>query len=377
MGKKIIYLDNAATMPVYKEVVREMEKFYSMEYGNPSSIHEMGEKAQEAVNEARKKLALEINAKIHEVIFTSGSTESNNLAFFGLAQSILGKKKKKIIISVIEHSSIFEICDALKKEGFQIIEIPVNKEGILNISRLEKEIDDSVLLVSVIHVNNEIGVIQDIEKIGEVCKSKDVIFHTDCAQSFGKIKIDVEKMGIDLLSAGAHKIGGPKGIGFLYIRSGIELEPLIYGGGQERGLRGGTENVPGIIGFRKALDLIKKIDQIKIRKIRDYFFYEIEKIGGKINGSKDKRIYNNVNVSFSGVDGNSLVIFLSQKGIMCSAGSACDSKKQKESKVLREIGLNKKDILGSLRFGLDENITKRGIDFVVSEIKKSSRITQR
>lgn len=366
---KIIYLDNAATMPVYKEVVNEMKKFHLMEYGNPSSTHEMGEKAQKVVNEARKKLALEINAKIHEVILTSGSTESNNLAFFGLARSMLGKKK--IIISTIEHSCIFEICDALKKDGFQIIEIPVDKEGILNIPRLEKEIDDSVLLVSIIHVNNEIGVIQDIEKIGEICKSKDVIFHSDCAQSFGKIKMDVQKMGIDLLSAGAHKIGGPKGIGFLYISSGIELEPLIYGGGQERGLRGGTENVPGIIGFGKALDLVKKVDQIKTRKMRDYFFDEIEKIGGKINGSKDKRIYNNVNVSFSGIDAEQLVIYLSQKGIMCSAGSSCDTKKQKESKVLREIGLSDKEMRGSVRMTLSERITKKDIDFVVSEIRKA------
>ncbi len=369
MTKKEIYLDSAATTSVSKEVVSEMDKFYLENYGNPSSTHELGERAQKAVNDSREKIAKEIGAKAWEIIFTSGTTESNNLAFFGLAKKY--KNKKKIIISSIEHSSIFEICDVLKREGYEIVEIPVDSRGFLNLARLESEIDDETLLVSTIHANNEIGVVQDFEKIGKMCKSKDVIFHSDCAQSFGKEKIEVNKMNLDMVSAGAHKIGGPKGVGFLYLRVGIEIEPLIFGGGQERGLRGGTENVPGIVGFSKALELAKKIDKDKTIKLRNYFISSLEEIGGKINGSKDKRIYNNINVSFSGIDGESLVAFLSNKGIYVSAGSACDSKKQKESKVLRALGLNDSERKGAIRISLDESISKKDVDCAVSEIKKS------
>ena len=370
MKRKIIYLDNAATTPVYKEVIEEMKKFYSEEYGNPSSLHALGEKSLEAMNSTREKLAKEINCKPWEIIFTSGTTESNNIAFFGLARSELGKKRKKIIISAIEHSSIFSICNALKKEGFEIKEIPVDKEGIADTNKLNNEVDDNTLLVSIMHVNNEIGVIQDIEKIGKLCKEKGVLFHSDCAQSFGKLNIDVKKMNIDSLSAGAHKIGGPKGIGILYICDSLVISPLIYGGGQERGLRGGTENVPAIIGFAVALDIAKKIDKNKVRKLRDYFISSLEKLGGRINGTREKRIFNNVNVSFHGIDADSLVIFLSERGIMCSSGSACESKKQKESKVLKAIGLNEKERRASVRFSLNENITKKEIYYVVSEVKK-------
>jgi len=366
---KEIYLDNAATAPVYKEVVSEMNKYYLNEYGNPSSQHEIGERAEKAVLESRKKIASEINAKPWEIIFTSGTTEGNNMAFFGLAKK--SKNKKKIIISSIEHSSIFEICDVLKREGYDIIEIPVDSRGFLILERLETEIDDETLLVSIMHANNEIGVIQDLDAIGKVCKSKDVLFHSDCAQSLGKEKIDVNKMNIDLLSAGAHKIGGPKGVGLLFVRAGVEIEPLIYGGGQERGLRGGTENVPSIAGFAKTLDVAKKIDKNKIRKLRDYFISSLEEIGGKINGSKEKRIYNNINVSFSGIDAENLTAFLSNKGIYVSAGSACNSKKQKESKVLKAVGLNEKEIKGSIRISLSESISKKDVDYAVSEIKKS------
>ena len=369
MVKKKIYLDNAATTPVYKGVVKEMNKYYLERYGNPSSTHEFGEIALKAIQESRKKIASEIGAKPWEIIFTSGTTESNNMAFFGLAGE--NKKKKKIIISSIEHSSIFEICDILARNGYNVTEIPVNSEGILDIKSLEKEIYYNTLLVSIMHVNNEIGVIQDIERIGEICNKKGVLFHSDCAQSFGKLKIDVKKMNVDLLSAGAHKIGGPKGIGFLYIRDSLKIEPLIYGGGQERNLRGGTENVPGIAGFAKALEIVKGIDTKKIEKSRHYFISKLEELGGRVNGSKKDRIYNNINVSLSGIDGESLVIFLSLKGIYVSAGSACDSKKQKESKVLKAIGLNERERKGAVRISLNEDISRKDIDYVVEEIRKN------
>ena len=366
--RKIIYLDNASTTQVSKEVIKEINRFDLNEYGNPSSIHEFGERALKAMNSARKTLASEINCKPWEIVFTSGSTESNNLAFFGLSRSELGKKKKKIIISAIEHSSIFEICNVLKKEGFKITEIPVDNMGLLNIDMLKKEIDKNTLLVSIIHVNNEIGIIQDIEPIGKICKERGVIFHSDCAQSFGKIKIDVNKIGINLLTASAHKIRGSKGIGFLYLKGRVKINPIIYGGGQERGLRGGTENVSGIIGFAKALKIIKKINKEKIKEVRDYFISELEKIGGRINGSKEKRIYNNINISFD-ADAERIVLFLSDKGIMCSTGSACENRKKTESRVLNAIGLKENEINVSLRFSLNENINKQDIDRVIEEIK--------
>lgn len=363
--RNIIYLDDAATTKVDRKVVNEMNKFYIDEYGNPSSMHDIGENARRCIDDARKKIALELNCKLDEIVFTSGSTESNNLAFFGLSRSLLGKKRRKIIISSIEHSSIFAICDVLKKEGYKIIEISVDKSGLIDMDKLENEIDDNTLLVSIMHVNNEIGVVQDIEKIGKICREKKALFHTDCAQSFGKLKIDVWKMNVDLLSCGAHKIGGPKGIGLLYVREGVKIEPIIYGGGQERGLRGGTENVPGIIGFFKALELIKRENKDKIGKIRDYFISGLEKLGGVINGGKEKRIYNNVNVSFSGKDAERIVLSLSQKGIMCSTGSACESRNKKETRVLKAIGLNREEIDGSIRFTINWETTMKDIDFVL------------
>ena len=368
-----LYLDNAATTKTRKEVVREMGKFMLEDYGNPSSQHEFGIKAREAIDNARAKIAKEINARAGEIHFTSGGTESNNLAIFGLAKA--EKNKKTIIISEIEHPSIIEPCKELEKRGYKIIKIGVNKEGIINIDELEKLIKanrDDLLLVSVMHVNNIIGVVQEIEEIEIICKENGVLFHTDAVQSFGKIDIDVRN-GIDLLSASGHKINGPKGIGFLYAREGIDIMPLIYGGGQEKGIRSGTENVPGIIGMAKALELQRKINKDKIKNIRDKFMKELEKIGGKINGSEKKRIYNNINVSFP-VDASNLVAFLSEKGIYVSAGSACESKKEKEDETLKAIGLGKEEIKGSIRITLNGEIKKKDLDKVIKEIGKSLKV---
>jgi len=366
--KKIIYLDNAATTKVYPEVAEEMKKYLTEEYGNPSSIHSLGDRAAEAIKIAREKIAKEIGAKPWEIIFTSSGTEANNLVINGLG--IANPKKKKIIISSIEHPSVSEACKFLLKWGYKIVEIPVDKEGIVDLKRLEKEIDDQTLLVSVMHVNNEIGTMQDIKRIGEICKQKRVYFHTDAVQSFAKLNIDVSNMKIDLLSASGHKIGGPKGIGFLYIGEGIKISPIAVGGGQERGFRSGTENVPGIMGLAKALELAKKVNKDKIIKLRYALIFELEKIGGKINGSKTKRIYNNVNVSFSGIEGDTAVVYLSEKGIICSTGSACKSKQLKESHVLAALGLTKKEISGSLRFTLNEDISEKDINYIVSEVDK-------
>lgn len=361
-----IYLDNASTTQVYPAVVKEMNKFFLKEYGNPSSIHHLGKEARREMDKVRAQIAKEINCKPWEIIFTSGATESNNLALQGLAKA--NRKKKKIIISAIEHASIISVCDSLKSWGYSIVKIPVNKEGLLDLIKLEKEIDSNTLIVSIIHANNVIGTLQDIEKIGKLCKQKSTIFHTDAAQSFCKEKIDVRKMNIDLLSGSAHKIHGPKGVGFLYVKEEVGIEPIIYGGGQERDVRSGTENVPGIMGLGKAVELSVKVNKNKIMKIRDLFIRELEKIGGKINGSKDKRLWNNIHVSFPINDEQGLVIYLCHKNIYVSSGSACDTKKEKEDQVLKAIGV--KSDLSNIRISLDENVKEKDVMYVVKEVKK-------
>jgi len=361
--KKIIYLDNNSTTEIYPNVFREM---FKVEYGNPSSPHLLGEMARKEIDNSRAKLAKEIGAKPWEIIFTSGASEANNLMIFGLSNAY--PKKKKIIISAFEHASIYESCMALKEKGYEIVEIPVDSSGILDINKLEKEINAETLVVSIIHGHNELGVLQDISKIGNICKKKGVLFHTDAVQSFGKENIDVRNFGIDLLSASGHKIGAPKGIGFLYIREGFKIEPLLYGGEQERGLRGGTENVLGIVSFAKASEISKKVNWDKVRKVRDYFMFGLENLGGKINGNIERRLKNNVNVSFSGKDAEMLVINLSQKGIMCSSRSACSELEKRENRILKALGLNEKEIRGTLRFGLSEKIGKKEIDFVLKNI---------
>jgi len=368
---KKIYLDSAATTKVSESVIKEMGKIYSEIYGNPSSLHEFGERAQKEMNKAREEISKYLECKAWEIVFTSGATESNNLAIKGLTEA--SPSKKKIIVSPIEHPSIVEVCNYLKKKGYEIVEIGVNKEGKIDPARLEKELDKdtkNILLVSVMHANNEIGVIQDISVIGSLCRNRNIPFHTDAVQSFGKLDIDVKKMNVSLLSASAHKFGGPKGVGLLYVNEGVRLGPIIHGGGQEKDLRSGTENVPGIIGFAKSLGAIRKVNKKNIEKLRDRLISGLEKIGGKINGSKKDRLYNNVHVSFPDAEGESMVLFLSQKGIMCSTGSACSTKKQAESKTLRALGLNSKEIAGSLRFTLSEDITEGDIDRVVRETEK-------
>ena len=363
-----IYLDNSSSTRVRKKVVEEMNKYHSIDFGNPGSQHKLGEKAFEAITSSRKFISKGINCKINEIIFTSGGTEANNLVLFGIGKN---SNKKTIVISSIEHASVVEPCKELEKRGFKIIRIKVNKEGIIELDDLKRilESQKDVLLVSVMHVNNIIGTIQPIKEIGKICRKHKVFFHTDAVQSFGKIKIDVREMNIDLLSASAHKINGPKGVGFLYVKEGIKLEPILFGGGQENGIRSGTENVPGIAGFSKAFQLMKKLELENVKKIRDYFMEKLEEIGGKINGSKDSRIYNNIHVSFKGVSNSSLLWHLDNNGIYASVGSACDSKKEKDDMVLKEIGLSSDFINGSIRFSIDENVTKKDVDFVIKNIR--------
>lgn len=366
---KLVYLDNSASTRVRKEVVQAMLPYLREEYGNPSSLHALGANAQKAVNDARTSIARELGAKPWEIVFTSGGTESNNLALFGLARSALGLKKKKIIISALEHSSIVEVCQVLEREGFEIVRVGVNHEGLVAIEELVQLIDDRTLVVSIIHTHNELGIIQDVKTIGAICKKKGVLFHTDAVQSFGKVGIDVTKMNIDLLSASAHKIGGPKGTGILYVREGIMLQPLIYGGGQERGLRGGTENVAGIVGTSKALTLSRKTNWKKIETLRNYGLNELEKLGGTSNGSRTQRLSTHIHVSFPGIDAELLIAYLSSKGIMCSQKSACLSKQHKEDSSLTALGLDKAALTGSIRFVLSSETSKKDIDFLLKTLE--------
>jgi len=364
-----IYLDNSATTNLNPKVLKEMQKYFLEEYGNPSSQHKLGEKAQEAITKARESIAKELNCKPQEIYFTSGATESNNLALQGLAKA--NPSKRKIIISSIEHPSIAETCSFLETNGYKIIRIPVDNQGHIRLDILKKELTQDTLLVSIMHVNNLFGTIQDIEKIGDLCLENNILFHTDAAQSLAKLDIDVQKSDITMLSASAHKINGPKGIGLLYIKEGTKIQPLFYGGGQEKGLRSGTENVPGIIGFAKSLELQKKVNKKKIETLRDKLMDQLIKLGGKINGSLQNRIYNNVHVSFPLVDSSVLVQYLSNKGIYVSSGSACESKKEKEELALKALGLNNLETKSSIRITLNEEITEKDISNVVKEIQKA------
>ncbi len=365
---KELYLDNAASTKPWKEVIEEAGRVSEKYYGNPSSLHRKGEEAFDIMSKARKAIAKEINCLPEEIIFTSGATESNNLAILGSVN-----EKNKIIISSIEHPSVRECAHSLKNKGYKIVEVPVDREGIIDVPFLKKEVDNRTI-VSIIHANNIIGSMQDLNEIGKICRSKGAVFHTDAVQSFAKTRIDCRNMGIDMLSASAHKIGGLKGTGFLYCRKEIELRPIIMGGGQEKGVRSGTENIPGIAGFSKAIEMQKKINYEKVRKIRDQFIKMLEIAGGRINGSIEKRMWNNIHVSFPGIDGENLAVFLSEKGIYVSVGSACDSKREREDHVLKAIRMNNDEIKGSIRITIDYKTSMNDVSRTIKAIEDYMKI---
>ncbi|NCO11209.1 cysteine desulfurase NifS [Candidatus Pacearchaeota archaeon CG_4_9_14_0_2_um_filter_39_13] len=352
---KEVYLDYAATTPVYPEVVKVVNRFMEKDYGNPGSLHDKGQQALKAISEARKRIALEIGCRPEEVIFTSGATEANNIA-------LRCSGRKKILVSAIEHPSVMETA---KNWAGKLVIIPVDENGFVDTGFIEKEADENSL-VSVMHVNNIFGTIQDIDEIGKICRKKKALFHTDAVQSFGKVNFG---NSFDLLSASAHKIGGPKGIGILVAKKNAKLDPWTYGGGQEFGLRSGTENVPGIMGFAKALEMQKKADWRKIERLRDKLIEGLEKLGSKINGSKDKRIWNNIHFSFPGRESEETVLALSLKGLYVSTGSACDSKKTEEY-VLKAIGLKKDEIESGIRITLGWKTKEEHVDLLLKELRK-------
>lgn len=371
---QVIYLDNAATTKLAPEVLQEMMPYFSEIYSNPSAVYSFAGEAKKAVRNARESVAKLINAKAEEIFFTSGGTEADNWALKAVAEAY-ESKGKHIITSTIEHHAILHTCEYLEKRGFHITYVDVDEKGIIKLEELEKAIRPDTILISVMSANNEIGTIQPIAKIGEIAKERGILFHTDAVQAFGHIPLDVEEMNIDLLSASAHKINGPKGVGILYVKKGVKIGAIQHGGAQERKRRAGTLNVPGIVGMGKAAELAE-LHMAKRKEqetgLRDYL---IDRVLAEIpythlNGDKEERLPNNANFSFRFIEGESLLILLDQKGICASSGSACTSGSLDPSHVLLAIGLPHEIAHGSLRITLSEETTKEEIDFVADELKK-------
>jgi cysteine desulfurase len=359
MKNKRIYLDNAATTSLRNGVLEAMAPYFSDKFGNASSLHSFGQEAKEALDESRVVIAKKLNAKPDEIIFTSGGTESNNLALKGIAFRHKDKGKH-IITTKIEHSSILNPLKWVEKEGFEVTYLDVDSQGRINLNELESSIRKDTILVSVGHGNNEIGTLQDLTEIGRITSEKDVLFHTDACQTFTKHMIDVEVQNLDLVTINAHKIYGPKGVGALYIRDGTKITPVNHGGQHEKNLRGGTENIPGIVGFAKAAELMNRKDILHMQELRDALVKKVllEVEGSQLNGHPCERICNNANFTFPGVEGESLILRIDMRGIAGSTGSACSSQSLMPSHVLLAIGLKPEDAHGSLRIttGLDSSI---------------------
>ena len=371
--KKIIYLDNAATTKVDDEVLKTMLPYFTEHYGNASSVHFVGQKAKEALENSRKIIAKSIGAKTNEIIFTSGGTEANNLALKGLffwnKENNTGKNH--IITTRIEHDCVLNSCKWLEKQGAEITFLDVDAEGFIDLNELENAITNKTILVSIIHGNNEIGTIQDLEAIGKICKKKNVLLHSDACQSYTKVPIDVDKQNLSLLTLNSHKIHGPKGVGALYIRDGIKIVPLFHGGGHERKIRSGTENVSGIVGFAKSVEIANKKNVEKMTKLRDKLIDGILKIQNtKLNGSRTKRLCNNVNITFNNIEGESIGGYLENEGICTSTGSACASHSLETSHVLKSIGLTPLQANSSIRMSISKYTTEEEIDFVLSVLPK-------
>ena len=363
-----VYLDNAASTPVSDEVLDAMLPYFNEKFGNASSLYLRGREAAEAMEKAREQVANAIDADTKEIYFTSGGTESDNIAIIGTAHA-LRDKGNHIITSGIEHAAVIEPCEHLKKEGFDVTYLPVDRDGIVDVDALNEAIRPGTILISVMHINNEIGTIQPIEEIGRIAADKDIVFHTDAIQSLGKVEVNVDKLGVDLLSLSGHKVHGPKGIGSLFIRKGTRVKAIEYGGGQERGIRSGTENVSGAVGMGQACEAAVRDLQpnaVHMARLRDKLLDGIMKQEYvRLNGSRRKRSPNNVNVSFSFIEGESLVLMLDMNGVEVSTGSACSSKDLQPSHVLLAMGLSPEQAHGSLRFSNSEYNTEEDIDHVL------------
>ena len=370
---KEIYLDHAATTKLDERVLQKMMPYFTEYYGNANSQHGMGRDAQKAVDEARDEIAKLIGAQPNEIYFTSGGTEADNWVLRGICKA-LSHKGKHIITTKIEHAAMLSTAKELEKEGYEFTFLNVDNEGFVDLTELEKSIRPDTILVSCMYANNEIGTIQPIKEIGRIAKEHNILFHTDAVQAFGQIPINVDECNIDMLSSSGHKINGPKGIGFLYIRKGVKIRSFVHGGAQERKRRAGTENVPGIVGYGVAAERAARTMAERTAKeieVRDYLINRIltEIPNCRLNGDPVKRLPNNCNISFEFIEGESLLIMLDMKGICASSGSACTSGSLDPSHVLLAIGLPHEKAHGSLRLTLSEEITKEDVDFVVEQIK--------
>jgi cysteine desulfurase len=359
---KTIYFDNAATTPVRKEVFTAMKPYFSKSYGNPSSLHAKGLEARDAVEESRKTIAGILNCSTDELIFTSGGTESVNLAIKGIA---FARKKGHIITQKTEHDAVLETCKWLEKQGFDVTYLNVDEFGLVKPENVEKHIRKDTILVSIMYANNEIGTIQPIKEIAEICRKHKVLFHTDACQAAGYLDMDVKNLGVDLMTINGSKIYGPKGIGLLFMKKGIEIEPLLHGGGQESGIRSGTENVPAIVGFAKALELAQKEKVTEVQRLtalQDRLVSGLQRItDSKLNGHPQKRLPNNVNISIYGIEGEAVLLMLNEKGICASTGSACSTKSLEASHVLLALGMSHEMAHGSLRFSLGKHTKEKDI----------------
>lgn len=369
-GKRFVYMDHAATTYVKKEVLEEMLPYFTENFGNPSSVYTFARKSKRAIEDAREKVAKALNALPDEIFFTGGGSEADNWAIKGVAFANKDKGNH-IITTKIEHHAVLHACEYLEKHGFEVTYLDVDEYGMVDLDELKRAITDKTILITIMFANNEIGTIQPIAEIGKIAREKGIIFHTDAVQAIGNVKIDVKEMNVDLLSLAAHKFYGPKGVGALYIRKGVKIDNLIHGGGQERRRRAGTENLPGIVGLGKAIELATEdIDghNEKIRKLRDRLLNGImEKIPyTKLNGHPERRLPGNINVSFRFIEGESLLLLLDQFGICASTGSACSSGSLDPSHVLLAIGLPHEIAHGSLRLSLGDMNTEEDVDYVLS-----------
>jgi cysteine desulfurase len=373
---KKIYLDSSATTPVFPEAVQAMVSCMQNDFGNPSSSHSFGRNAKKLLNKARRQVSALINAEAEEIYFTSGGTEADNLAVLGVADRY---EKGHIITTAVEHHATLASCEYLESKGFRVTYLPVNEEGMIRIGDLQKAVSEDTILISVMHGNNEVGTVQPVEEIGRIARYYGIPFHVDAVQSLGKIEVDVQKIGCDFLTCSSHKINGPKGVGALYIKKDAAVNRILFGGGQEKNIRSGTENMPGIVGFGMAAEITGKCWRYNAdytEKLRDYFFVRLESelSDVKINGSRFCRLPHNINFSLKGIDGFSLMLLLDSVGIAVSTGSACHSDSEQISHVLLAMGLSDEWVHGTVRMTLGSYNTREQLDFVIEKIKEKRQL---
>jgi cysteine desulfurase len=385
---KEIYLDYAATTYLDPRVKKAMEPYWEESFGNPSSLYKAGRKAKEALDKSRAILARILHSQPSEIIFTSSGTESANLAILGVCKaweetgmvklSLNGKVplnglKRHLVTSQIEHKAVLSTFQYLEKKGYTVSYLPVNKEGLVDLKDLKKALRPETLLVSIMYANNEVGTIQPIKELAAICRERSIYFHTDACQATGFLELDVQKLGVDMMTINSSKIYGPKGVGALYLRQGVRIKPLLYGGGQEKGLHSGTENVPGVIGFAKALELIdanKAAENKRLMGLQHYFLAEIKKRlpDAQLNGHATKRLPNNINLSFPGVEAEALVLLLDELGIACATGAACDTQSSDPSHVMAALGLSAEQARSALRLTMGKRTSKTDLEYVVRSL---------